>query len=50
MKPQAYLTPEDLAQIEARAHAMRAQATAEALAAFKTWFRTHLTHRGAQKA
>lgn len=50
MKPQAYLSQQDLDQIEARARRMRAEAVAEAAAAVKGWVRTHLSFGSAHKA
>ncbi len=50
MKPQAYLTSEDLIRIEARAQRLRAEAVAEAATAIKGWLRTHLTFGATHKA
>jgi hypothetical protein len=50
MKPKAYLTHQELATIEARARRMRAEATAEAVTALKTWLRSHLGLGAAHKA
>ncbi|MDJ0860534.1 MAG: hypothetical protein QNI90_11780 [Dinoroseobacter sp.] len=50
MKPQAYLSQDDLDHIEARARKLRAEAIAEAATALKGWLREHLTFGSAHKA
>ncbi|MEM9392442.1 MAG: hypothetical protein AAGA38_01190 [Pseudomonadota bacterium] len=50
MKPEAYLSHEELARIEARVHRMRAEATAEAFFALRNWLRKQLTFGATHKA